>query len=86
MLLVANATQDEILKTLQGGIFDRPPDGLKAGGPSLVERLRTDKVLSEEAYRLVEVKRKGPPGTEALTFPPYMDEWKTKISAAYGVK
>ncbi len=85
MLLVANETQDEIARVLQNGVFDRPPEGLQAGGPSLVDRLHQEKVLSEEAYQLVHIQRKGLAGRESLQFPAYMDQWKAKISQAYGL-
>ena len=85
MLLVANETQDEIARVLQNGVFDRPPEGLKAGGPPLVDRLHGEKVLSDEEYPLVRIQRKGPSGVEKLQFPAYMDQWKAKISRAYGV-
>ncbi len=81
MLLVANETQNEIARVLQNGVFDRPPEGLQAGGPSLVDRLHQEKVLSDEAYPLVHIQKKGP----ALEFPAYMDQWKANISKAYGV-
>jgi hypothetical protein len=85
MLLVANETQDEIARVLQNGVFDRPPEGLQAGGLSLVDRLHQEKVLSDEAYPLVHIQKKGPASRENLQFPPYMDQWKAKISKAYGV-
>ena len=86
MLLVANETQDEIARVLQNGLFDRKPEGLHAGGPSVVDRLHHDGVLSDEAYRLVKIKKSGPAGREKLDFPSYLDRWKAKISAAYGVQ
>lgn len=84
MLLVANATQDEIARTLRGGMFERDPGMLEPGGPSLVDQLRRDGALSELAYGLVVVNRKGPAGQERLTFPAYLTEWKARISKAYG--
>jgi hypothetical protein len=86
MLLVGNTTQDEMAATLRGGAFERAPEGLEAGGPSLVDKLKRDKVLAEEAYKLVHIRRGGPEGQEVLVFPAYMDQWKDKIYAAYGVK
>jgi hypothetical protein len=86
MLLVGNSTQDEMAATLRGGAFERAPDGLEAGGPSLVDKLKRDKVLAEDAYKLVHIRRGGPAGREVLVFPAYMDRWKDKIYAAYGVK
>jgi hypothetical protein len=86
MLLVANATQDEIAKTLQGGMFERSPDGLEPGGVSLADGLHRKGVLTDQEYVLVRVKRSGPAGVETLAFPSYLDQWKAKISAAYGAK
>jgi hypothetical protein len=86
MLLVANETQDEIARVLQDGIFDRRPPGLEAGGPSLVDRLHREGVLSEQAYELVRIKKSGTAGREKLDFPAYLDQWKAKISKAYGNK
>jgi hypothetical protein len=86
MLLVANATQDEIAKTLQGGMFERSPEGLEPGGLSLVESLHRKGLLTDQEYALVRVKRSGPAGVETLAFPPYLEQWKAKISTAYGVK
>jgi hypothetical protein len=86
MLLVANETQDEIARVLQNGLFDRNPEGLHAGGPPLVDHLHQDGVLSDEAYPLVKIKKSGPAGREKLDFPSYLDRWKAKISAAYGVQ
>ena len=86
MLLVANATQDEIAKTLQNGMFERSPEGLEPGGVSLVEALHRKGVLTDQEYALVRVKRSGPAGMETLAFPPYVDQWKAKIATAYGVK
>ncbi len=81
MLLVSNETQDEIARVLQNGVFDRPPEGLQAGGPSLVDRLHRERALSDEEYPLVHIQKKGP----ALEFPAYMDRWKANISKAYGL-
>jgi len=86
MLLVANATQDEIAKTIRGGMFDRTPEQLEPGGPSLVDRLHQEKVLNDQTYSLVRIKRSGPPGQENLSLPAYLEQWKAKISQAYGVK
>jgi hypothetical protein len=86
MLLVANATQDEIAKTIRGGMFDRTPEQLEPGGPSLVDRLHQEKVLNEQTYSLVRIKRSGSPGQENLSLPAYLEQWKAKISQAYGVK
>ena len=86
MLLVANETQDEIARVLQNGMFDRNPEGLQAGGPSLVDRLHHEGVLSDAAYALVRIKKSGPGGRENLDFPAYLNQWKAKISAAYGVQ
>jgi hypothetical protein len=86
MLLVANATQDEIAKTIRGGMFDRTPEQLEPGGPSLVDQLHQEKVLNDHAYSLVRIKRSGPPGHENLTLPAYLAQWKAKISQGYGVK
>lgn len=86
MLLVANTTQDEMAATLRAGAFERRPEGLEAGGPALVDKLKRDKVLTDAAYKLVQIRRSGPAGAESLTFPAYMDQWKDKIYAAYGVK
>ena len=85
MLLVSNATQDEIAATLRNGAFERDPGVLESGGPSLVERLKRERVLNDEAHKLVYVHRKGPAGSEILTFPAYMDRWKAKIYGAYGI-
>jgi hypothetical protein len=85
MLLVANASQDEISKTLHNGAFERGPDGLVRGGPSLVDRLHGEGILTDEQYGLVLIKRSGPAGMETLSLPPYVDQWKARISAAYGV-
>jgi hypothetical protein len=86
MVLVANETQDEIARVLQNGMFDRNPEGLQAGGPSLVDRLHRERVLSDEAYALVGIKRSGPAGRESLQFPAYLTHWKAKVSAAYGAQ
>jgi hypothetical protein len=86
MMLVANETQDEIARVLQSGMFDRNPEGLHAGGPSLVDRLHREGVLSDEAYALVGIKRSGPAGRESLQFPAYLSSWKAKVSAAYGAQ
>lgn len=85
MLLVGNATQDEIARKLQGGAFERDPGALTPGGPPLVDRLKQEGGLTAEAYQLVHITRTGPAGAESLTFPAYMDHWKTSIHAAYGV-
>jgi hypothetical protein len=85
MLLVANETQDEIARVLQNGVFDRSPEGLKAGGPALVDRLHREGVLSDEEYLMVRIQKKGPAGRQNLQFPAYMDQWKANISKAYGV-
>ena len=86
MLLVANATQDEIARTLGTGMFDRSPEGLQPGGPALVDRLHQEGLLTDQQYESVRIKRAGPAGVEELTFPAYLDRWKAKISAAYGVQ
>jgi len=85
MLLVANATQDEIARKLRNGAFNLDPGMLETEGPSLVDRLKKDGTLTTEAYALVKIQRRGPPGQEALTFPSYMDRWKAKIDKAYEV-
>jgi len=85
MLLVGNATQDEIAGELRNGAFNLDPRMLETGGPSLVDRLRKDGVLTDETYALVHIQRAGPAGRESLTFPPYMDRWKAKIEHAYGL-
>ena len=84
--MVANATQDEIAGTLKGGLFERDPGMLEAGGLSLVDRLHREKVLTDDSYQKVVIKRKGPTGRETLMFPPYMEQWKAKIYEAYGAK
>jgi hypothetical protein len=83
MLLIGNATQDEIATKLRNGAFNLDPGILETGGPSLVDRLKKDKVLTNEAYQLVHIARKGQPDRETLTFPAYMDRWKAKIDEAY---
>jgi hypothetical protein len=89
MLLVGNAAQDEVAATLRNGAFELDPgqerEMLEAGGPSLVDRLKREKVLTEETYKLVHIRRRGPAGGESLTFPAYLDRWKAKIYAAYGL-
>lgn len=85
MLLVGNATQDEIARKLKDGAFERDPGALTPGGPPLVDRLKKEGALADDAHRLVQIKRSGPPGAESLTFPAYMDRWKARIYAAYGV-
>ena len=85
MLLVGNATQDEIARKLQGGAFERDPGMLTPGGPSLVDRLKKEGVLTEEAHKLVHIRHAGPAGVESLTFPAYMDRWKARIHGAYDV-
>lgn len=89
MLLVGNATQDEIAMVLRNGAFELDPgqeqEMLEAGRPPLVDRLKREKVLTEETYKLVHIRRSGPAGGETLTFPAYLDRWKAKIYAAYGV-
>lgn len=85
MLLVGNATQDEIAKKLRSGAFNLDPRMLETGGPSLVDRLKQDRVLTNETYALVQIQRTGPAGQESLAFPSYMDRWKAGIHAAYGI-
>ena len=85
MLLVGNATQDEIAKKLRNGAFNLDPGILETGGPSLVDRLKKDKVLTNDTYALVQIQRAGQAGQESLTFPAYMDRWKAKIDRAYEV-
>ena len=85
MLLVGNATQDEIARKLQSGAFERDPGALTPGGPSVVDRLKQEGRLAAEAHQLVHIKRAGPADTESLTFPAYMDRWKAKINDAYSV-
>jgi len=86
MLLVGNATQDEIAGTVRGGAFERDPGLLEPGGPPLVDRLKKEGVLTDDAYGLVKIQRAGPATMETLTFPPYLDRWKANIYAAYDVK
>jgi hypothetical protein len=83
MLLVGNATQEEIANKLRNGAFNLDPGMLESGGPSLVDRLKKDKVLTNETYALVQIRRKGPAGQESLTFPSYMDRWKARLDDAY---
>ncbi len=85
MLLVGNATQDEIAKKLRNGAFNLDPGMLETTGPSLVDRLKKDGVLTTATYALVRIQRKGSAGQESLTFPPYMDRWKAKIDSAYAL-
>jgi hypothetical protein len=85
MLLVGNAAQDEIAKKLRHGAFNLDPGMLKPGGPSLVEQLKKDGVLTNETYALVQIQRAGQAGQESLTFPSYMDRWKDKIDRAYAL-
>jgi hypothetical protein len=85
MLLVGNATQDEIIGKLKDGAFERDPGMLTPGGPSLVDRLKKEGVLADETHQLVHIRRAGPAGAESLTFPAYMDRWKGSIHAAYDV-
>jgi len=85
MLLVGNATQDEIAKKLRNGAFNLDPEVLETEGPSLVDRLKKDGGLTAKTYALVQIQRKGPAGHESLTFPTYMDRWKAKIDRAYEV-
>ncbi len=83
MLLVGNATQEEIAKKLRNGAFTLDPEMLKTRGPSLVDRLKKDGALTKETYALVQIKRAGQAGRESLSFPSYMDRWKAKIESAY---
>ena len=85
MLLVANETQDKIAATLRSGVFDRDPGMLEPGGPPLVEKLKRERVLSDEAFKLVQIQRRGPADQESLIFPPYLESWKAKIYSAYDV-
>ena len=85
MLLVGNATQDEIAKKLRNGAFNLDPGMLETAGPSLVDRLKKDGALTNDTYALVRMQRAGQAGQESLTFPPYMDHWKNKIDSAYAV-
>ncbi len=61
MLLVGNATQEEIAKKLRNGAFNLDPGMLETAGPSLVDRLKKDGVLPAETYALVRVQRAGRP-------------------------
>ncbi len=83
MLLVGNEMQDVIARKLKGGAFERDPGMLTPGGPPLVDKLKMDKVLTNDAQALVRIQRKGPEGQESLTFPDYMDRWQAKIRKAY---
>lgn len=85
MLLVGNATQDEIANTVRGGAFERDPGMLEPGGPPLVDRLKKEGVLTDEAYALIKIQRAGPATMESLTFPAYLDRWKARIYSAYGL-
>ena len=86
MLLVGNATQEEIAKKLRNGAFNLDPGMLETGGPSLVEQLKKDGVLTTETYALVRIQRAGQAGQESLRFPSYMDRWKAKIDRAYEIR
>jgi len=83
MLLVGNATQEEIAKKLRNGAFNVDPEMLQTRGPSLVDRLKKEGALTKETHALVQIKRAGQAGRESLSFPPYMDHWKAKIESAY---
>ncbi len=85
MLLVANESQDQIAAKLLNGAFNLDPGMLEPGGPSLSDKLKRERVLSEDAYQAVHIGRAGPAGQEALTFPAYMDRWKARIDGAYAV-
>ena len=85
MLLVANETQDKIAATLRNSAFERDPGMLETGGPSLVDKLKRERVLSEDAYQAVRIKRAGPDGAESLTFPAFMDRWEAGIRKAYDI-
>jgi hypothetical protein len=85
MLLVANETQDKIAATLRNSAFERDPGMLETGGPSLADKLKRERVLSEDAYQAVRIKRAGPDGAESLTFPAYMDRWEAGIRKAYDI-
>ena len=50
-----------------------------------MDRLKKDKVLTNNTYALVQIQRAGQAGQESLTFPAYMDRWKAKIDKAYEV-
>lgn len=85
MLLVANETQDKIAATLRNSAFERDPGMLEPGGPSLADKLKRERVLSEDAYQSVHIRRAGPAGAESLTFPAYMERWEARIRRAYDV-
>src|SRR3989442_3494344 len=85
MLLFAIARKVEIARRLRSGALSLVPGMLETEGPSLVDRLKKDGTLTPEAYALVKIQRRGPPGQESLTFPSYMDRWKAKIDRAYEV-
>ncbi|MDO8547311.1 MAG: hypothetical protein Q7R68_08105 [Nitrospirales bacterium] len=85
MLLVANETQDKIAATLRNSAFERDPGMLETGGPSLADKLKRERVLSEDAYQAVHIKRAGPDGAESLTFPAYMNRWEAGIRKAYDI-
>jgi hypothetical protein len=85
MLLVANETQDKIASTLRNSAFERDPGMLEPGGPPLVEKLKRERVLSEDAYQSVHIRRAGPAGAESLTFPAHMERWEAGIRRAYDV-
>ena len=86
MLLVANETQDKIAATLRNSAFERDPGMLETGGPSLADKLKRERVLSEDAYQAVRIKRAGPAdGAESLTFPAFMDRWEAGIRKAYDI-
>jgi len=84
MLLVANATQEEIGRRLATGSFEVPADILEQildpSGLSLVDGLKAKGLLDEAAYPLVRVER------SPFALPAFMAAWKAKIDAAYGVK
>jgi len=48
MLLVGNATQEEIAKKLRNGAFNLDPGMLETAGPSLVDRLKNDGALTND--------------------------------------
>src|SRR5207245_11592210 len=83
MLLVGNATQEEIAKKLRNGAFNVDPEMLETRGPSLVDRPKNEGSLTRDTDALVQIKRAGQAGRESLSFPPYMDHWKAKIESAY---
>ena len=85
MLLVANETQDKIAATLRNSAFERDPGMLETGGPSLADKLKRERVLSEDTYQAVRIRRAGPDGAESLTFPAYMDRWEAGIRKAYDI-